>query len=112
MAVEQDERQQIEASVTGNVVHAGIDTLEVWSTRYRDLSQPLGRKSGSSAQCEQFWATGETHRFDGRRTGLPERVMSIAEEAYVAGLLFHIGEFPSILGWRNRHGDGRGFSRE
>src|ERR1039458_4027501 len=102
-SLQQGERRTIEASVTKNVVQAVIDNLLTLVTEIEPLSShPRGR--AGLRECEQFWGHA-------RLTALMAEELAYktmyhdAEEAYVAGLLFHIGELPSILGWQWKFAD-------
>lgn len=102
-ALEQDERHPIEVSITRSVVHAGIDKLLTLVTDIELLtSHPKGRTA--LRECEQFWAHAKLTALMAEELAY-KTMYDDPEEAYIAGLLFHIGELPSILGWEGQYVD-------
>ncbi len=98
VSLEHGERQPVEISIPRNVVHAGIEKLLTLVTEIEPLSShPNGREE--LRDCEQFWGQA-------RLTALMAQELAYktmyhdAEEAYLGGLLFHLGELPLILGWQ------------
>jgi HD-like signal output (HDOD) protein len=97
-ASDDDDRLTVGIGITDNVIHAGLDSLRALASRVEPLtSHPCGR--AALRQCEQFWGHA-------RLTGLLAEELAYkhanidAEEAYAAGLLFHVAELPSLLGWQ------------
>jgi HD-like signal output (HDOD) protein len=96
VSLEEVEDGPIGTSITRSVIHAGINRLRILAAEAEIISgHPYGR-AGVRA-CEQFWAHA-------RLTGLmaeelADKAAADTEGAYVAGLLFHLGELPAILGW-------------
>jgi HD-like signal output (HDOD) protein len=98
---ENDRDQTIETNITNNVVHAGLDKLRHLASTVDSVS---GYMCGGAdlLKYERFWGQA-------RLTGLIAEELAYRagnvgpEEAYVAGLLFRIGELPAILGnnWKN-----------
>lgn len=86
-------------SVAKNVVQAGIGTLLSLATETEPVSSQVHGRA-ALRQCEEFWAHA-------RLAGLMAEELAYqaggvdADEAYVAGLLFHMGELPSVLGRRS-----------
>ncbi len=98
VSLEHGERQPVEASVTRNVVHAGIDKLLALVTEIEPLSShPRGREALRG--CEQFWGRARLTALMAEELAY-KNTYDDPEAAYLAGLLFHIGELPSILGWK------------
>lgn len=85
-----------EVSIPKTVVHVGIGGLSYLAGQIELLSSYRHGKA-SLRDCEQFWGHA-------RLTALMAEELAYkagcdAEQAYLAGLLFHIGELPSLLGW-------------
>lgn len=87
--------REIETSVTGNVVHAGVDRLRHLAATVQSLPAHM-REGAGTRQYEHFWGQA-------RLTGLIAEELAYRstnvdpEAAYVAGLLFRIGELPAIM---------------
>jgi len=98
VSLDHGERQPVETSITRNVVHAGIEKLLTLVTEIEPLSShPDGR--AALRDCEQFWGQARLTALMAEELAY-KTMYNDAEEAYVAGLLFHIGELPLILGWQ------------
>jgi len=85
-----------DVSIPGIVVHVGVGGLSYLAGQIELLSG-YRRGKASLRECEQFWGHA-------RLTALMAEELAYkagcdADQAYVAGLLFHIGELPSLLGW-------------
>ncbi|MFZ3264130.1 MAG: HDOD domain-containing protein [Terriglobales bacterium] len=103
VSLEQGEHRPIEASVATNVVHAGVDKLLTLVTELEPLSShPRGREA--LRECEQFWGHARLTALMAEELAY-KNTYNDPEEAYLAGLLFHIGELPSILGWQWKDAD-------
>jgi HD-like signal output (HDOD) protein len=84
-------------SISKSVVHAGVARLSALANQIEILPGPVPEKR-SIRKCKQFWAHS-------RVTALMAEELAMKadcdpEEAYVAGLLFRIGELPSLLAWK------------
>jgi HD-like signal output (HDOD) protein len=79
------------------VVHVGIEKLRVLATRTKALPNHF-RSNTRSSECERFW-------MHSRLTALIAEELASQfpeirpEDAYLAGLLCHLGDLPSLLGW-------------
>lgn len=79
------------------VVEIGLEKLGRLVACTKSLPDPLRGPAGPSA-CERFW-------MHSRLTALvAEELASQSsevrpEEAYLSGLLFHLGDLPAVLGW-------------
>lgn len=88
--------QEIETSVTSNVIHAGLDNLKHLAGKVEPVSAYLC-KSADLRHYEHFWGQA-------RLTGLIAEELAYRannidpQAAYVAGLVCRIGELPVILG--------------
>jgi HD-like signal output (HDOD) protein len=85
-----------EISIAKTVIHLGIGGLSCLASQIELLSSYRHGKA-SLRKCEQFWGHA-------RLTALMAEELAYkagcdAEYAYLAGLLFHIGELPSVLAW-------------
>ena len=98
VSLEQGERQPIEASITKNVVHAGVDKLLTLVTEIEPLSSHPRGQAGLR-ECEQFWGNARLTALMAEELAYKSRYDD-PEEAYLAGLLFKIGELPSLLAWQ------------
>jgi HD-like signal output (HDOD) protein len=84
-------------SISEIVVHVGVEKLKVLVARTKALPDHFSSHAGSSV-CQRFW-------MHSRLTALVAEELAAQcpgvspEEAYLAGLLFHIGDLPSLLGW-------------
>ena len=98
VSFEHGERRPVEASVTRNVVHAGVDKLLALVTEIEPLSShPRGRDA--LRECEQYWGSARLTALMAEELAY-KNAYEDPEAAYLAGLLFHIDELPSILGWQ------------
>ncbi|HTR27108.1 MAG TPA: HDOD domain-containing protein [Terriglobales bacterium] len=82
-------------SLSDAVVHAGIGGLRFLASQVELVSATL--PGSSLRRCEQFWAHARLTALMAEEQAY--RVDCDAEEAYIAGLLFRIGELPALLGW-------------
>jgi HD-like signal output (HDOD) protein len=84
-------------SISEIVVHVGVEELKTLVTRTKALPDNFSSHPGSSVR-QRFW-------MHSRLTALVAEELAAQcsgvspEEAYLAGLLFYIGDFPSLLGW-------------
>ena len=85
-----------EISIGKNVVHAGVEGLSLLASQIELLSSSTQGKA-SLRECEQFWGHARLTALMAEEQAY--KVQCNAEEAYIAGLLFRIGELPSLLGW-------------
>jgi HD-like signal output (HDOD) protein len=91
-----DDSPSDEVSIPKTVVHVGVGGLSYLAGQIELLSSYRQGKA-SLRECEQFWGHA-------RLTALMAEELAYksdcdADQAYLAGLLFHIGELPSLLGW-------------
>ncbi len=92
----EDDDSPDEVSVGRSVVHAGVEGLSVLAGQIELLSSSTWGQV-SLRECEQFWGHARLTALMAEEQAY--KVRCNAEEAYVAGLLFRIGELPSLLGW-------------
>lgn len=92
-------QENIEAngfSISRSVIHAGIHKLSRLGSQIQLLSSH-GRSKTSLRECERFWSHARlTALMAEEHAG---KIGCDPEEAYIAGLLFRMGELPSLLGW-------------
>ncbi len=91
-----DDASLDDVSIPKAVVHVGVGGLSYLAGQTELLSS-YRRGKASLRECEQFWGHA-------RLTALMAEELAYkagcdADQAYLAGLLFHIGELPSLLGW-------------
>jgi HD-like signal output (HDOD) protein len=80
-------------------IQVGVDGLKELAAQTKPLPDHLRSHAGLSA-CERVWTHSRlTALIAEDLTGQCSEVSS--EEAYLAGLLHHVGDLPSILGWAN-----------
>lgn len=86
-------------TVSEMVMGVGIDKMKNLVTRTQPLVSHLkGVTSSEVAACNRFWMRCRLTALVAEE--LASRSSDICiEEAYMAGLLFHLGELPSVLGW-------------
>jgi HD-like signal output (HDOD) protein len=99
-ANEQATPATIDASISGNVVHIGVHKLLSLVTEMELLS-PDSRGRSALRDCELFWSQAKLTALMAEELAY-KSMYPDAEEAYVAGLLFHIGELPKLLGWEGQ----------
>jgi HD-like signal output (HDOD) protein len=102
-AIEQAGPDAIEATISGNVVHIGVHKLLSLVTEMELLS-PDSRGRSALRDCELFWSHAKLTALMAEELAY-KSMYPDAEEAYVAGLLFHIGELPMLLGWESQFAD-------
>jgi HD-like signal output (HDOD) protein len=79
------------------VVHVGVKKLTELMARTKSLPDHFRNRAGSNV-CKRFW-------MHSRLTALVAEELAAQscetgpQEAYLAGLLFHLGDLPSLLGW-------------
>jgi HD-like signal output (HDOD) protein len=80
------------------VVHLGVEKLKAMAAGTRLLvGQPVGNLRFEA--CKEFWmrARRTAHLAEELAAGTSARMR---ETAYVAGLLYHVGELPALLDWK------------
>ena len=82
-------------SLSDAVVHAGIGGLRFLASHVELVSALLPHSS--LRKCEQFWSHARLTALMAEEQAY--KVGCDAEEAYIAGMLFRIGEIPALLGW-------------
>ncbi|HVM91853.1 MAG TPA: HDOD domain-containing protein [Terriglobales bacterium] len=82
-------------SISDAVVHAGIGGLRFLASQVELVSASM--PPSSLRKCEQFWSHARLTALMAEEQAY--KVECDAEEAYIAGLLFRIGELPALLGW-------------
>jgi HD-like signal output (HDOD) protein len=85
------------AGIDEMVVHIGVEKLKELVTRTKTLPEHFGSYAGPNV-CHRFW-------MHSRLTALIAEELAAQsfevgpQEAYLAGLLFHLGDLPLLLGW-------------
>lgn len=79
------------------VLHVGIDRVKRLVARTNPLSSHFHGGAASSA-AKRFWMHSRLIALVAEELASQSAVVS-HEEAYLAGLLFHIGELPLLLSW-------------
>ena len=79
------------------VVHLGLDKLRALVDQTATLPNQFGGNNTYSA-CERFWMHARLTALVAEERVSPSCGVT-SEEAYLAGLLRHLGDLPSLLGW-------------
>jgi HD-like signal output (HDOD) protein len=87
------------------VVDLGVEKLRTLVAGTRTLPDRISNHVGASV-CERFWAHSRLTALVAEE--LADQYSNVtAEEAYLAGLLCHLGDLPSLLGWATMSSDAR-----
>jgi HD-like signal output (HDOD) protein len=100
LAAHETERSSLRlATVSEMVIGVGIERMKGLVTRTQPLAGHFkGVSSFDISTCNRFWMRCRLTALVAEE--LASRFSEICtEEAYMAGLLFHLGELPSVLGW-------------
>jgi HD-like signal output (HDOD) protein len=89
------------SAVSEIVVEAGAQNVAALVAHTRSLPDRLTRHAGGNA-AERFWMHARltaliAEELAGQSSGQSSKVSP--EEAYLSGLLFRLGDLPSVLGW-------------
>ncbi len=85
------------SAVSEIVVDAGVQNVAALVAHTRSLPDRLTRHAGGNT-AERFWMHARlTALIAEELAGQSSKV--VQEEAYLAGLLFRLGDLPSVLGW-------------
>ena len=88
-----------EVSISKHLVLTGISRLRALTANTEIIARhPKGR--AGLRMCERFWAHARLTALMAEELAQKQRTVD-SEQAYLAGLLFRIGELPEVLGWEN-----------
>jgi|HubBroStandDraft_1064217.scaffolds.fasta_scaffold00132_35 HD-like signal output (HDOD) protein len=79
------------------VVHVGVEKLGALAARTKAL--PHFSSHAGPSVSERFWMHSRLTALLAEELAAPCCEVS-REEAYLAGLLFHLGDLPSLMGWK------------
>lgn len=86
-----------ELNISKSVVLLGIGSLRALSGRMAIISEHPKGRTGVQA-CERFWAHARLTALMAQELARKDGGVQ-TEQAYLAGLLYRIGELPAVLGW-------------
>jgi HD-like signal output (HDOD) protein len=89
------------SAISEIIIEAGTQNVAALVAHTRSLPDRLTRHAGGNA-AERFWMHARltaliAEELAGQSSGQSSKVRQ--EEAYLAGLLFRLGDLPSVLGW-------------
>jgi HD-like signal output (HDOD) protein len=88
------------AGVSEIVLHIGVDRLKASVARTKPLAADSGCRAGAG-ECLRFWMHSKLTAMIAEELACQSSAVD-PEEAYLAGLLFHLGGLPALLDWPHR----------
>jgi HD-like signal output (HDOD) protein len=89
------------AAINEIVVDAGVQNVAALVAHTRSLPDRLTRHAGGNA-AERFWMHARLTALIAEELATQSSTVG-QEDAYLAGLLFRLGDLPSVLGWTSIH---------